>query len=178
VGTGLGLSICRRIVTSMGGEIWFHSEPGRGTDFFVSLRVAEGRGQGEEKRLTSVPAARRGRVLVIDDDEMVSDTTAHILAGDHDVVISSRAGDALRAVEGGEPFDVILCDLMMPQMTGMYFFAALTKLNPVAARTVVFMTGGAFTAHASAFLAATRNRYLEKPFDLAKLRALVNEMVR
>ena len=178
IGTGLGLSICRRIVASMGGDIWFDSVPGRGTDFYVSLPEAETLMASEQAGgAPPAAAARRGRVLVIDDDEMVGDTTRNILAGDHEVVNMTSASTALRAIEGGDRLDVILCDLMMPQMTGMDFFAALGKRAPEAARTVVFMTGGAFTPQAGAFLAATPNRYLEKPFELAQLRALVNELV-
>ena len=66
------------------------------------------------------------------------------------------AAAALQAIKGGERFDVILCDLMMPQMTGMEFFATLEKLDAAVARTVVFMTGGTFTPQASAFLATAQ----------------------
>ena len=178
VGTGLGLSICRRIIASMGGDIWFESEVGRGTDFFVSLPVAAVVARDEEQPPLPAAPARRGRVLVIDDDELVGDATAKILAGDHHVVTMTSAGRALRALEDGERFDVILCDLMMPQMTGMDFHAAVLKMAPLAAASIVFMTGGAFTPQASGFLAGTANRHLEKPFELAQLRALVNELVR
>jgi len=179
IGTGLGLSICRRIVASMGGDIYFESEVGHGTDFFVSLPIAR-TVAADEARPAPPPTpgpARRGRVLVIDDDEMVGHTTAKILSADHDVVIMTSAGAALQALEAGERFDVILCDLMMPQLTGMDFHAMAAARFPAAARTVVFMTGGAFTPQARGFLATTRNRYVEKPFEMAQLRALVNELV-
>lgn len=178
IGTGLGLSICRRIIASLGGDIWFDSEVGRGTDFFVSLPVAAIAARIEEQNQSAFPAARRGRILVIDDDEMVGDTTRHILGGEHEVVNMISAAAALHVLAAGDHFDVILCDLMMPQMTGMDFFAALTDMDPVAARTVVFMTGGAFTAQARAFLAASGNRHTEKPFEVSQLRALINQMIR
>jgi signal transduction histidine kinase len=177
IGTGLGLSICRRIIASMGGEIWFDSKVGRGTDFFVSLPRAEGLVREEERAIVPTAPVRRGRILVIDDDELVGDSTAKILAGDHDVVTVTSAAPALRALAAGERFDVILCDLMMPQMTGMDFYAAVLKLDAVAARSVIFMTGGAFTPAASRFLAGATNRHIEKPFELAQLRALVNQLV-
>jgi len=179
IGTGLGLSICRRIIASMGGDIWFESEVGRGTDFFVSLPIAltAAREDSRPHAAHSAPA-RRGRVLVIDDDELVGHTTAKILAGDHAVVTVASAGAALQALERGEQFDVILCDLMMPQMTGMDFHAAVAERFPESSGKVVFTTGGAFTPQARGFLAATSNRYIEKPFELAQLRALVNDLVR
>lgn len=178
IGTGLGLSICRRIVASMGGDIWFDSEVGRGTSFFVSLPVAKTAPQNEQRTTPTVTARRRGRILVIDDDDLVGEATAKILAGDHDVVTMTSAGPALRALASGERYDMILCDLMMPQLTGMDFYTRLSELDPVAARSVVFMTAGAFTAQASAFLASTPNRSIEKPFPLGQLRALANELVR
>ncbi|HEY8926116.1 MAG TPA: ATP-binding protein [Polyangia bacterium] len=179
IGTGLGLSICHRIVAGFGGEMSFRSAPGKGTDFFVSLPVVEPSGPVEARVARPLPrATRRGRILVIDDDAMVGDSTANMLSREHDVVTVTGAAAALDTLRSGAKFDVILCDLMMPQMTGMDFFTALSSLDPGAMESVVFTTGGAFTPSARAFLKAVRNRFLEKPFDLITLRALVNEMVR
>jgi CheY-like chemotaxis protein len=72
---------------------------------------------------------------------------------------------------------LILCDLMMPQMTGMQLHAALVEKAPTQAERMVFLTGGAFTPGARAFLEAVPNEYLEKPFDREQLRALVNRKV-
>jgi CheY-like chemotaxis protein len=78
----------------------------------------------------------------------------------------------------GERFDVILCDLMMPQMTGMDLHARLESQLPEQAAQMVFLSGGAFTARARAFLEEVPNQRLEKPFDARQLLLLVNDRVR
>jgi CheY-like chemotaxis protein len=121
---------------------------------------------------------RRGKVLVIDDEPMVARSLGRVLEPDHDVTIVLDAGDAHRRVLAGERFDVILCDLMMPQMTGMDLHAELLRAVPEQAAQMVFLTGGAFTPRARAFLDGVPNQRLPKPFDMQQLRALVSDRVR
>jgi CheY-like chemotaxis protein len=124
------------------------------------------------------PSARRGKILVIDDEPMVARSLGRVLQQDHDVTIVLDAGEARRRVVAGEHFDVILCDLMMPRMTGMDLHAELLRTVPEQAAQMVFLTGGAFTPGARAFLAGVPNHCLHKPFDMQELRSLVNERVR
>jgi CheY-like chemotaxis protein len=84
---------------------------------------------------------------------------------------------ALRQIGDGARYDVILCDLMMPNATGMDIYGVLSKSAPDQAANMIFMTGGAFTAKARAFLDDVDNARLEKPFDINHLRALVNERI-
>ena len=79
-------------------------------------------------------------------------------------------------LEADDAFDVILCDLMMPDVTGMEVFGYVKSARPHLAARVVFMTGGAFTARARAFLDEVPNRCIEKPFELARLRAVIREV--
>ena len=179
VGTGLGLAICRRIVDALGGEIEVDSALGRGTTFRVRLPPAPKQSGVAASTAPAIetPAARRGRVLVIDDEPLMGPAIRRILAHDHDVSVNAAARDALAAIEGGARYDVILCDLMMPQMTGMELHAALTQSTPEQARRMVFLTGGAFTPGARAFLERPEIPHLEKPFEPAQLRALVNDRI-
>jgi CheY-like chemotaxis protein len=124
------------------------------------------------------PTPRRGKILVIDDEPMVARSLGRVLEQDHDVTIVLDAGDAHQRVVGGERFDVILCDLMMPKMTGMDLHAELLRAVPEQAALMVFLTGGAFTPHARAFLEGVPNHRLHKPFDTQELRSFVNERVR
>ena len=101
-----------------------------------------------------------------------------MLSAEHDVELAASAGDALARVRAGQPFDVIVCDLMMPQMTGMDLHAELLRLSPELAARVVFITGGAFTAGARAFLDAVPNHRIEKPFGAQQLRAVINDRIR
>jgi CheY-like chemotaxis protein len=179
VGTGLGLSICHRIVQGLGGEIHIDSALGRGTTVRVSLPPAsDDTAEVAEPPAQPVVAARRGRVLIVDDELSFAKAVARHLRLEHDVELTGSAGEALRRVREGERFDVILCDLMMPQMTGMELHAELARVAPELAGRMVFVTGGAFTPGARAFLDNIPNQRLEKPFDAQQLRAVLNDRMR
>jgi CheY-like chemotaxis protein len=73
---------------------------------------------------------------------------------------------------------LIICDVMMPRMTGMDIYAELSRALPEILDRIVFITGGAFTPSARAFLDTIPNQRLEKPFEAQNLRALVRGLVR
>ena len=174
IGTGLGLTICQRIVTALGGEISVTSERGKGTMFEV--RIPSGQIPEEEPRVApSVQMSRRGRILVVDDEEPVAAVIRRALSRDHEVQVLTSATEAFRRVDGGERYDLILCDLMMPVMTGMELHAELSRAAPDQAERIIFLTGGAFTPGARLFLDQVPNPRLDKPFQIQALRSLVSE---
>ena len=177
VGTGLGLSICHGIVQNLGGVLRFETQLGKGTMFQVVLHPPVGtrRQQGADKPV--VRAGRRGRVLLVDDEQMVLNAMKRTLSTEHEVKGFNRAAAALEWLAQGEPWDLILCDLMMPEMTGWEFHAELVKRWPERAGDVVFVTGGAFTSGARDFLGRVANPRLEKPFDPQALRQLVGSLL-
>lgn len=182
IGTGLGLPICRRIIAQMGGDIQVESEHGKGTTFRVVLPPAASTSDGRSVRTSTLSAApgahRRGRVLVVDDEEMLAAAIRRVLMRQHDVVVTTRALDALEKLRAGETYDVIFSDLMMPQITGMELFERIQKEFPDHAPRVVFLTGGAFTQAARDFLANVPNPTLEKPIDRQSLLSLVSDRVK
>jgi CheY-like chemotaxis protein len=178
VGTGLGLAISHRIVTGMSGTLTFESEPGKGTTFHITLPIA---GEHVLPITTKLPmlavSTRRGRVLVIDDEESLAHAMRRYLSQDHDVEAVTTARAALDLVAQGMRFDVILCDLMMPQITGIEVHESIRAVDPKQAEKIVFVTGGPFTETARAFFEKTPNHRIEKPFDLKQLRMLVNDLM-
>jgi PAS domain S-box-containing protein len=179
VGTGLGLAICQRIVTDMGGTLTVESELEKGSTFRVSVPISRRKENGVVAPTPQLAVAgRRGRILVVDDEDLVLRSVRRILSHEHDVLAMVSAEEALAVCVGGEKFDLILCDLMMPDMTGMDFHRELSLIAPEQAERMIFITGGAFTEKARAFLSETPKEHLEKPFYSANLRAIVQRYLR
>ena len=179
IGTGLGLALCHSFLTSMGGRIDVESQVGRGTMFRVTLPAARGEAVLAPRAVQSKEGvSMRGRVLVVDDDPLVSSALRRTLAREHDVevVVSSKKALEMLLSEQGT-YDVILCDLMMPEMTGMELHAQLHAALPERAQRMVFVTGGAYTPAAQSFLERVPNPRLEKPFEPDKLRERMREWV-
>jgi len=177
VGTGLGLSICHGIAEAMGGKISVESEPGKGSVFRVSLRALTRKDEPKPSPRQSTASTARARVLVVDDEPNVTAALQRTLM-EHEVVTVNRAQDALALLHDGRRFDVILCDVMMPEMTGMELHAELMNKLPQEASKLVFMTGGAFSATATSFLAEVPNAKLAKPLDFILLQSLVEKSSR
>ncbi|NNE17608.1 MAG: hybrid sensor histidine kinase/response regulator, partial [Myxococcales bacterium] len=177
-GTGLGLSICRRIVHSLEGTIEIQSHPGQGTVARVVLPKAPRARRPLSMPPTSMSAVRRATrgklsLLVVDDEPVIARLIQKALVK-HDVTTASDGREAV-ALMGQHAYDVILCDLIMPEMTGMDVYrAALQRTTPVHDR-IVFMTGGAFTQRARDFLQSVPNLRIEKPFDLGHLERTIYE---
>ncbi|HEX4476571.1 MAG TPA: response regulator [Polyangiaceae bacterium] len=180
IGTGLGLDICHRIITTSGGDITVESKLGTGTTFRISLPLARADVPVSNATRTQAdaPPVRRARMLIIDDERVVGSAVKRLFKNDHDVTLLTSAQVALDHVKAGARFDVLLCDLMMPIMTGMELYAALKETVPDQAERIVFLTGGAFTPRARAFLDEIPNARLEKPFEAQTLVAIVNERLK
>jgi len=179
MGTGLGLSVSHGIVASLGGMIEVESEVGEGTCFRIVLPPCASDLEAQLPARASDADASSGnaRVLVIDDETTVGETLGRGLEEDHLTTVVSSGREALTIIEAGERFDVILCDVMMPDVAGPDLHQRLQRFAPEQAARMIFMTGGAFTPATRAFLEGITNPTLEKPFELQALRALVRAVV-
>ena len=184
VGSGLGLSICHSIVDSLGGSIQASSEPGKGAAMLVRLPAVaeepdrlpepEAKPDGDEDgQLPSV----RGRILIVDDEPMVGTVIRQMLEAEHDVEVVYSGSEGIRLINEHPFFDVILCDLIMPYVSGKDLYEWVNGQSPDLARRIVFITGGAFTPTSKDFLSNVRNIMLEKPIESGELVALVRDLV-
>ena len=173
VGTGLGLSICHQIVTSLGGRIEVESQLGVGSVFRVVLPAARRDHQDGASPVPRPPvASRRFRILALDDEVEVGEAVRRILGKEHEVDLATRGSIALELI-GQRSYDLVLCDLLMPEMTGMEFYERVAEQRPELLGRIVVMTGGAFSPGARSFLDRIANVRIEKPFDNRMLRELV-----
>jgi CheY-like chemotaxis protein len=131
-----------------------------------NLRVSEhtrSRGKEESRvRLRGEPS--RARILVIDDEPLLGRTLSFMLEERHDVVVIASGREALGRLEHDADFDLVLCDLDMPEVTGQVVYETVTRSHPELAARFVLMTGGACSRWAEDFLAGYRGVQLDKPF--------------
>lgn len=170
---GMGLAIVRAAVSAHGGEITLTPRPGGGTVARVVLPTLEA-DVGDEAKPPSETSQRR--VLVVDDDPLVLRSLTRILARDFEVAAARNGREALDMVRAGGTYDAMLCDLVMPELSGIELHEVLTHDDPELARRTVFLTGGAFTGRAQTFLESVGQPHLEKPVDLKAVRELLMQM--
>jgi CheY-like chemotaxis protein len=118
----------------------------------------------------------RARILIIDDEPLLGQTLRFAFQEKHDVEVVASGRDALARLATDTDFDLVLCDLMMPDVSGEHVYRAVCERSPLLLPRFVFMTGGAFTERAQEFLAHFGGRQLEKPFNIDEVETLLSEL--
>ncbi len=175
VGTGLGLAICHGIVRSHGGTLTYETEVGVGTTMRVRLPATT----------IAMPAAvpdrarnqsNTGRILVVDDEPAIGGAVTRLLKRGK-TEFESCARRALDRLVAGDRFDLIICDVRMPEMNGPELLTALRGRAPDQARALVFMTG-ALDERSEADLGRLGVPVLQKPFNRDSLGEFVSAQLR
>lgn len=169
VGTGLGLSICYSIIRTLGGAIEVRDREGGGTEFVVRLPTTI---RDATPIPSTTPPTPPGRILVVDDDPLILRTVSRNLKR-HRVDTMTDSEEALVRLES-EVYDVILCDVIMPTLSGIEVFEKACAQKPELADRFMFMSGGLFSDATEEFFRRTRRPLLTKPFRREELTGLVN----
>ncbi|MDP1922957.1 MAG: ATP-binding protein [Myxococcales bacterium] len=173
-GAGLGLSLSRQIVAEHGGALTVETVVGKGSTFFVELPVVETTAEPVAAGAQASLPKTRARVLLIDDDVVVSRSLARLLARTCDVTVSHDGQQGLDRLDAEGPgFDAILCDVSMPIVDGLEFHRRLSERSPEQASAVIFVSGGATNPAAEHALATLPNVCVQKPFEIAALLELI-----
>jgi len=121
--------------------------------------------------------AGQGRVLIVDDEEVFAGSLQRLLSSEHEVTVLTSGHAALDRLRGGEQFDAIVCDLLMPRTSGFDLHTELRRIAPEQAERIIFLTGGVVSLRAQQFLEKVTNRWFEKPCNLQELRAAVRQQI-
>ena len=154
------------------------SEPGQGSVFTLVLPAA---GQASvalpspEEPYPVFESPARRRILVIDDEPRLAQSMRMLIEPTHEVVVTTRGAEALAWVNAGQRFDLVLCDLQMPETSGMDVYQHLCAHAPEMAQRLVFISGGAYTQVMRDFVRSVDNRVLDKPVRPEELLATIDE---
>jgi signal transduction histidine kinase len=177
-GTGLGLSLCHGLIEGHGGAIRVESQPqGRGAVFVVELPVQAPPTAGPERTTpepTTAPIQKK-TILIVDDEPEVAGVLADMLSADgHQVETAENGAVALDKLRGrDDAYDLILCDLRMPDLDGPGLYQELERRDPRLCRRIVFLTGDVLSPRITEFLERTGAASLGKPFALEEVRRVV-----
>jgi CheY-like chemotaxis protein/anti-sigma regulatory factor (Ser/Thr protein kinase) len=174
-GTGLGLSVCHGIVAEHNGRIYAESKEGNGATFIVELPIV--RQDEEEEPALSKPDAVKAkeavaaRILVVDDEPTITQVVKRVLTAEgYEVEAAGTAKEALKLIEDGNRYALMLLDIRMPDMSGIDLYRHLDKTFGSLTKRIIFITGDVLGTDTMDFFSRTRASYITKPFDVEQLK--------
>ncbi len=182
-GTGLGLSVSFGIIHQHGGTIYARNRVSGGAEFVIRLPIAVPRSDGHPESPPSPSAhsgetpSLSGRVLVVDDEDFILQLLHRFFEREGMEVVTARDGDEAASLLG-QPFDLILLDLVMPGQSGNKLFDTLKKQGNPNAERILFLTGDSVDPSTLSFLQSTGRPWLFKPFKLEELKRKALEILR
>jgi signal transduction histidine kinase/sensor domain CHASE-containing protein/putative methionine-R-sulfoxide reductase with GAF domain/ActR/RegA family two-component response regulator len=178
VGTGLGLPFCQGIIEGHGGSIKVESQPGQGARFVVELPVTMPGRVAVPLPLDAVAMAGGKAILVVDDEPGITSALAYLLSRDGYVVDTASNGRVALEKLDQRVYDLILCDLRMPELDGPGLYREMEQHAPPLLRRIVFLTGDTLSSETRVFLDRADMPYLSKPFRAADVRKLVQQRLQ
>ncbi|MDP2083629.1 MAG: PAS domain S-box protein [Gemmobacter sp.] len=177
-GTGLGLSVCRSMAEAHGGHLHLENTPGGGATFRVVLPAHTGPvAKGDDGTMDVPGPSLSGRILVVDDEVEIAAILADCLTPlGLDCVIASDGRSALQRV-AEQDFDAVFCDVSMPGMDGIAFYAQLRAENPRLASHLVFVSGDVLHRNWDSIRSTVDRPIIEKPFDPQQVRDVALQLL-
>lgn len=183
-GTGLGLVITKRLITLLGGKIWFESEYGAGTTFYIDLtqKIADKEEIGnilidnDLKKKKEYLDCSKYKVMLVDDNDLNLKVVKKILSNYKlDVTTFNNGMDCINNIKGGSEYDLIFMDHLMPKLDGIEVLHVLKALDDYKIPPVVVLTANAITGMKEMYLNEGFDEYLSKPINLNELDRIINK---
>lgn len=197
-GTGLGLAITRSLVELHGGKVWVNSEPLKGSSFIFTFPLLEGENEVTplntfeqkinsetyiednifKKKIENLNFYSDARILVVDDEPINLQIMYNILSmGKHEIICVQSGKEALDLILGNEKFDLLILDIMMPQMSGFEVCRRVREMYTLTQLPILLVTAKNFPEDLVQGFEIGANDYLQKPFNSKELVARVQTLL-
>jgi two-component system NtrC family sensor kinase len=182
-GTGLGLSICHGIIAEHAGNLWAenNTDGGGGATFFVQLPVISATAPGgapvNEPPQTATISPQNLHIMIIDDETSVLSVLTRTLKRVGYRVDAAGNGISALAYLEKTRYDLILCDMRMPDLNGTELYWKVMEKDPEMAKRIIFTTGDVVSPSTRQFFEETGAAYLAKPFELKQLVEYVHHIL-
>ena len=185
-GTGLGLVITKKYIDSMGGKIWFESEYGAGTIFFIELpqKIVDKTPlseavEGNENKKIDIIDLSNNRVLIVDDNTLNIKVTKKLLEKYNIEVDSVKTGeDCVFKIKSGEKYNLILLDDVLPDIGGLELVNIIKNIGAFEIPPVIAYTANVMNGIREEYLAHGFDEYISKPMDIYHFDSVIKKYLK